>query len=403
MAYTIPGTNVSTEDLANAASKATAALSIPKMTDMIGSVKSGAIFAGKAPDLSSLTALGIDTSSITGALKGAQDGLAENLMTVQAHIMDKAKAAAAEGKTLSPAEISSMMGPLAVFNKLGDMVSAAKEQATSLLAGLTDPLELASKISTFNSGLSSSMTALTAEATTAKVAAQGELVASGLVTALATPMIPQLKSIIEKQVDMSKIDLYSVEKHQTVAPVVELVPKKAITPDPAPSMNFQSAPPEVKAEDPVQKVFSSELSALAAEKKTVDQALADYVGVPADDLLSPTTEGKVRVAAAMDGLLTKWGFSAEDIDKHNKAVYIRTTKPDESTRTEEEAGIVKWNSTVYKSALFSNPGYIDYTTNYEAPAKKFHKWYAAAYDCWKKQKSRFTLEVALEQKLRSYS
>lgn len=400
----LPGSDLVSSQIDALKAKANLDSALPDMSSMVESIKSGAIFASKAPDLSALTGLGIDTSAITSTLSAQQGNLLQDISLSQKLLESKAKLAAMAGTVLSPEEIKASLGPVGAMDAAKEQIAALSAKAAELQLlkdnPNTDPVELATKLAAMNTDVTSKMTEVTASTDAVRADAEKQLGANKLVEVLAKPMSPDIKAVLEKNMDLSQINKYVVNKTQSVKIPENIKPEDAINPPaikiPNKDAIEQTSPPPLPAiQSKDTHVWIREIEYMDSLLKAADDAYFNYMGV---------NNRKDTAAANADALIRKIKLSgemtAQELDILDKRTAIVRSKPNEADRTVEEKQIIEEYLTNVRPLMLNTKEYLK-IDQMQKDISNAYKDRNAVYNCWKEEKSRFTLPKDLELKIRN--
>jgi len=161
--FVIPGSITSAADTARAAAGSAADGALPSYSSMLSSIQSGAINVDVSAHLGALSAIGVDTSSISSTISSAQASMHTDMAVSNAAIAQAYKSAQAAGTTPSADDLAAATAPLSVLKNAQSLLSSAtssvqsavSSHASTLGASLTgDPIAdthaVASAVNAFN-------------------------------------------------------------------------------------------------------------------------------------------------------------------------------------------------------------------------------------------------------------
>lgn len=452
MAYVIPGSISTLADQAKAAANAAVASAQPSYTDMLSTIKSGAIFKDTSSQLGALTNIGVDSSTMSGIttmVNKAKANMGIDMAVSNAALAQAAKEAQAAGTTLTDAAKEAAMGPMNVLKNLqsklassvASVSAAVSSHASTLGASLTganpvtDVNAVASAATAFKAtipvatidgtanpaftafsalaanipklaalssiagaaasagaSLLGSLGSDAAAAASAKASTISTLKADSMLSTLTKAMPSAMAALAGNNLNLGSIDSYAAIKAQE-APVTIKIEK---TPDTIRSgMSSLVVITGVANVDTtnLRRIWTYELKALAAEKTT---AITAYYGGFGSKETATADERSKAMNAWLVGII---GPAKNEIRKQSLA--IKAAKPNVDDRTTEEISIVDQSATIYADIKLT-PQVLQHNARWDT-LRKLEDWYIALYKNWIGPDDRFTLNAELLAKISKYT
>jgi hypothetical protein len=459
MAFQIPGSIISLADQAKAAANAAAAAGVPSYSDMLATIKSGAIHKDSSESLGALSSVGVDTGAVSTLIAKAKASMNIDMAVANAALAQKAKERQAAGETLSQADKDAAMAPLAVLKNLQSTISSAMASATAAISshagtlganvsGLsptaaltsagaaltsfkatipaqtipdpqnpsgpaipnpayasfasanTDKMSAVSSIAaaatSAGASLTGAMSGFASAAASAKSDTIGTLKADAMLATLTKPMPTAMAGIASNNLNLGSIDKYAAIKAQE-APAKVVAEKTPDTTRPGTASLVANMPPNSVADENTKRIWTYELNQLNSKADAARTAYFSAFG-------SSATASKEDQATALrnwqKGLLNaQFSGGAARFDQSQA---IKKAIPDPANRSAEETAIYEQAKSEYMT-MRQSAEYTRVQVTLWGELDKYQGWYKTLYDTWIKGGSRFDLPADLLKTISGFS